>query len=66
MRGRGITILIVEHDMSLVMEISDEVLVLSYGSVIAEGTPREIQANEEVVSVYLGAEDALDPETSRA
>lgn len=57
-RDRGITILVVEHDMSLVMAISDHVVVLSYGSVIAEGTPREIQANDEVVSVYLGAGDA--------
>ena len=57
-KGRGITILIVEHDMSLVMGICDEVLVLSYGRLIAEGTPREIQANDEVVSVYLGAGDA--------
>ncbi|MGA2973676.1 MAG: ABC transporter ATP-binding protein [Spirochaetia bacterium] len=57
-RDRGITILVVEHDMSLVMGISDEVLVLSYGQRIAEGTPREIQSNPEVVSVYLGADDA--------
>ena len=57
-RARGITVLVVEHDMSLVMEISDEVLVLSYGLRIAEGTPREIQSNSEVVSVYLGAGDA--------
>jgi branched-chain amino acid transport system ATP-binding protein len=57
-RGGGMTILIVEHDMSLVMGISDQVLVLSYGRVIAEGTPREVQANDEVVTVYLGAGDA--------
>lgn len=57
-RDRGTTILVVEHDMSLVMGISDEVLVLSYGQRIAEGTPREIQSNPEVVSVYLGADDA--------
>ena len=44
--------------MSLVMGICDEVLVLSYGRTIAEGTPREIQGNAEVVSVYLGADDA--------
>jgi branched-chain amino acid transport system ATP-binding protein len=61
-RDRGITILIVEHDMSLVMGISDHVVVLSYGSVIAEGTPREVQANPEVVSVYLGADDASSPD----
>jgi len=57
-RGQGTTVLVVEHDMSLVMGISDEVLVLSYGRRIAEGTPREIQSNAEVVSVYLGADDA--------
>jgi branched-chain amino acid transport system ATP-binding protein len=57
-RARGITVLIVEHDMSLVMGISDEVVVLSYGRKIAEGTPSEVQANPEVVSVYLGASDA--------
>ncbi len=57
-RERGITILVVEHDMSLVMDISDHVVVLSYGRVIAEGTPREIQTNDEVVSVYLGQTDA--------
>jgi branched-chain amino acid transport system ATP-binding protein len=44
-RGAGTTILVVEHDMSLVMGISDEVLVLSYGRTIAEGTPKEVQAN---------------------
>ena len=57
-RTRGTTVLVVEHDMSLVMGICDEVLVLSYGRMIAEGTPREIQGNAEVVSVYLGADDA--------
>jgi branched-chain amino acid transport system ATP-binding protein len=57
-RGRGMTVLVVEHDMSLVMGISDEVMVLCYGEMIAEGTPREIQADPAVVSVYLGAGDA--------
>jgi ABC-type branched-subunit amino acid transport system ATPase component len=57
-RAQGITVLVVEHDMSLVMGICDEVLVLSEGRLIAEGTPREIQDNSKVVSVYLGAEDA--------
>jgi branched-chain amino acid transport system ATP-binding protein len=57
-RDRGLTVLVVEHDMSLVMGISDEVMVLSYGEMIAEGTPREIQNNQAVVSVYLGAGDA--------
>jgi branched-chain amino acid transport system ATP-binding protein len=57
-RDRGITVLIVEHDMSLVMNVSDEVLVLSAGRLIAEGSPREVQADQQVVAVYLGAGDA--------
>jgi branched-chain amino acid transport system ATP-binding protein len=57
-RNLGITVLIVEHDMSLVMNISDEVLVLSYGEKIADDTPRAVQGNPEVVRVYLGADDA--------
>ena len=57
-RGLGITVLIVEHDMSLVMNISDEVVVLSYGEKIADDTPRAVQNNPEVVRVYLGEDDA--------
>jgi branched-chain amino acid transport system ATP-binding protein len=55
-RQRGITVMLVEHDMSLVMGISDEVLVLNYGKKIAEGQPREIQRNPAVISAYLGEE----------
>jgi branched-chain amino acid transport system ATP-binding protein len=57
-KERGITILLVEHDMSLVMDISDEIMVLNFGRKLAEGTPREIQKNREVISVYLGETDA--------
>ena len=53
-RDMGITILLVEHDMGLVMEISDEIMVLNSGQKIAEGIPREIQENDEVIKAYLG------------
>ncbi|MFZ5775036.1 MAG: ABC transporter ATP-binding protein [Thermodesulfobacteriota bacterium] len=54
---QGITVLLVEHDMSLVMEISQEIVVLSFGQKIAEGTPSEIQHNKEVIKIYLGEDD---------
>jgi len=57
-RGKGITILVVEHDMSLVMDISDEIVVLNFGRKLAQGKPREIQANRDVIDIYLGEEDA--------
>jgi branched-chain amino acid transport system ATP-binding protein len=55
-RERGITVLLVEHDMSLVMRISDEVAVLCFGEKIADADPRAVQRNPEVVRVYLGEE----------
>ncbi len=57
-RDRGVTVLIVEHDMQLVMNISDEVIVLSYGEKIADAEPRAVQSNPEVIRVYLGEDDA--------
>ena len=53
-RDRGVTVLVVEHDMSLVMSISDEVVVLSFGEKIAEADPRSVQQDPDVVRVYLG------------
>ena len=51
----GVTVLMVEHDMSLVNRVSDRVLALNYGRVIAHGTPREVQNHPEVKAAYLGA-----------
>jgi branched-chain amino acid transport system ATP-binding protein len=50
----GITVLMVEHDMSLVSRVSDRVLAVNYGKVLAEGTPAEVQSHPEVVAAYLG------------
>ena len=56
-RDQGRTILLVEHDMSLVMDISDEIVVLNFGMKIAEGSPSSVQSNSEVIKIYLGGDD---------
>jgi len=65
----GITVVMIEHDMGVVMDLSDRVIVLDFGKVIAAGTPDEVMANEHVKRAYLGEEDEylddLDEETRR-
>jgi ABC-type branched-subunit amino acid transport system ATPase component len=53
-RDRNVAVVLIEHDMSLIMNISDHIIVLNYGQKIAEGTPNEIQSNDAVIEAYLG------------
>jgi branched-chain amino acid transport system ATP-binding protein len=58
LKSSGVTIITIEHNINIIMEVSDNILVLDQGKKIAYGSPKEIQKNEEVINSYLGTFDA--------
>jgi len=65
MRDEGISILLVEHDMNVVMNVTDRIVCINFGRKIAEGTPEEIRANPEVIEAYLGNDEDDDEEEAQ-
>jgi branched-chain amino acid transport system ATP-binding protein len=62
---RGITLLLIDHDMSLVLEVCDHILVIDFGKLIAEGSPAEIRTNQRVIDAYLGRQGGHGQEAHR-
>jgi sulfate-transporting ATPase len=65
-RDFGVAVLLVEHDMNLVMNVCDRLVVLDFGAVIGEGTPDAVQADPAVIAAYLGEATPTDPEPAEA
>ena len=60
LQSEGVTVLLVEHDMDVVMQLADRIVVVNYGTQLAEGTPAEIRSNQEVLEAYLGTDIGVD------